>query len=95
MGRNGRNGKPTVAKGTTGEIDRTAGPPVKTAVTLSPLAHYRLRAACVHRVMDQSALIELLIIEHLGGCFTSDRAAAPETLPAPGPTPTPPVSSRL
>jgi hypothetical protein len=60
------------------EIDREHLPPVKTAVTLSAEAHYRLKAACTHYRKDQSELVEFLVMEHLGGCFTSVRKPGSE-----------------
>jgi len=55
------------------EIDRENLPPIKTGVTLSAEAHYRLRAACAHYGKDQSEVVEVLILKHLGNCFTSVR----------------------
>lgn len=60
------------------EIDRSALPPVKTGVILSAEAHYRLRTACTHLGRDQSAVVQSLVMEHLGGFFTSVRARGSE-----------------
>ena len=62
-----------------GEIDRESLPPIKTAVTLSAEAHYRLKAACIHYGKDQSQMVQSLVLKHLGNCFTSVRERGPNT----------------
>lgn len=76
--------------------DRGGNPPpelpVKTGVTLSAAASRKLRAAAVHEGKTQSELVEALVLKHLGGYFTSNRAkgesgqteAPTQDTPAPG-----------
>ena len=58
-----------------GEIGRASAPPVKTAVTLSAEAHYRLKCACVHHRKDQSELVEEIILEKFAAYHTRARKA--------------------
>jgi hypothetical protein len=54
--------------------DPPTRPPVKTGITLSADASYRLKSAALHERKTMSELVEMLVVRHLGAYYTSKRS---------------------